>query len=146
MYKCKECQKTYNDSVLDFSICYVCEYIFCDKCFHAHCITVYVDETLKQLIKDKGKYAKESFLKPFNCDSLGYPINFDYTTIDLAQVEATRTMIKPYRIIDSTGIFDYKYFAHDIIKMKIKFLYQLYRLLLKKKFCYDITEHVLSFI
>jgi len=148
MYKCHICQKNFNNGITMMSICYICEAIVCGNCYHGHSLDVgEIDESLRQLVKDKGKLAFESCLNLFNFDSLGYPHhNFDNNTIDFAQIERNREMIKPYRGLCYMGIYDFKAFFQDLLQFKRKFLYQLYKMFLLKKFCYDIAEMIVDYL
>ena len=126
MKKCHICLKTFNNGVTMMCICYICERVVCGNCYHGHGVYGEIDESLSQLIKDKGKVAFESCSKLFNFDSLGYPPhNFEDNTIDFAQIETNREMIKPYRELCYMGRYEFKDFWKDLFQFKKKFLYSL---------------------
>lgn len=148
-YKCYNCQRSYdNVEVSCLCICCVCDRVFCGNCPHFHFISINSKgESLKLIVKNKATYAYHSCLQRFDFDELGYPPNFITIEVhDFDQVNINREIIKPYRTIQYTGILDFKEFEKNIIKMKTRFLYQLYKMLLNNKFCIDITEKILEFL
>ena len=44
------------------------------------------------------------------------------------------------------GLGDYKAFYDDLVRLKIKFKYRLYKIILLNYFCIDITEVIISYL
>lgn len=130
MYKCEMCNKTFNDGIMNLAICYICSKIICDNCHHGHCIKTEHDKLLNIIVKSKPETAQTIILSNvnFDFDKLGYPYNVPLMDVDYNQVKRNREILKPYHMIHRIGISDYNYFYCDLIKMKTRFLYQLYKM------------------
>ena len=145
--KCYNCQRTYDDyNVTLLYICYICEKIICGNCKHHHNLINYDGESLLHVVKTKGKLTHDNCVKLFNFNEFGYPHDVGYTSIDFTQVEINREILKPYRFIQFLGMSDYKLFDKDIMQIKRKFMYQLNKLILSKRFCEDITQCIADFL
>ena len=146
-FKCNKCKKSFNDGVTFIYICFVCERVMCGCCTHSHVtFEKNADDSFKQIIKDKGKFASDLMVSFYGCTELGYPINRNYEGIDFDAVSETRKLIKQYVDLKCMGLLDYRLFNDDLLKMKIKFKYGLYKILLLDYFCCDVTETILSFL
>ena len=77
---------------------------------------------------------------------LGYPHNTTFVDLNFDEVEENRKMIKQYIDIKYMGLGDYKFFCDNLLKIKMKFRYLLFKILLQKYFCNDITESILEFL
>ena len=55
-------------------------------------------------------------------------------------------MIKQYVDIKYMGLCDFKKICDNLLKIKMKFRYVLFKILLQKYFCNDITESILEFL
>ena len=145
-FKCNKCKSTF-DTVTLLYICYVCNKIMCGCCTHSHAtFEKNADDSFKLLIKEKGKIACDLMVSFYGCTELGYPINTNYDGIDFDAVSETRKLIKQYVDLKCMGLLDYRLFNDDLLKMKIKFKYELYKLLLLNYFCIDITEVIISYL
>ena len=144
-YKCYQCKRSLDD-VIGMYICYVCEKIICICCLHCHSTLKENDDSLKQIIKDKSTIAYDLILSFYNFDMLGYPHNTTFVDLNFDEVEENRKMIKQYVDIKYMGLGDFKFFCDNLLKIKMKFRYVLFKILLQKYFCNDITESILEFL
>jgi hypothetical protein len=146
-YNCYQCNKSINEAI-NMSICFICERIICINCNHTH--NTYVndkDDNLKSIIKHKGDIAYNSMMNFFEFDKFGYPIRIDnYYNDYFDDIDINREVIKRCILLKCHGIDDYRTFYDDLLKIKIKFKYGLYKMLLLKIFCVDITEIILRYL
>ena len=145
-YKCYQCNRSF-DKVMMLYVCFICEKMLCGYCNHSHSIFAKDnDDSLKQIIKDKSKITYDLILSFYNFDAYGYPHNMIYHNVNFDEVEENRKIMKQYTDIKYMGICDFKTFYDNLLKIKMKFRYKLFKLLLLNYFCHDITESILEFL
>ena len=130
-YKCHLCKKSLEQAIT-MSICFVCERIYCKVCNHTHNTFIDEDEkTFRQFIMEKGKITNDIILSFYDCDMFGHSRNINYDAVNINELKNKRRKFLKYCIeIKCHGIGDYKAFHDDLFRLKMKFKYRLYKMLL----------------
>ena len=134
MLNCFKCSITFEDVYEMFIICSICRKYFCVKCYgnHKHNNIESCYEDLYNVIKDKN----DALYKPL-------PICDWNTSFEVDYAIAMERMINHYITHHRC---DFITFYRQHTNMKERFNYLFIEMILNKIFCFDIYNHILSFI
>ena len=134
MLNCFRCCIKFEDAYEMFIICFICRKYFCIKCYgnHKHNNVESYYEDLYNIIKDKN----DTLYKPL-------PIYDCNTSSEVEHAIAMERMMNRYIVRQRC---DFLSFYRQLVNIKERFNYLFIEMMLNKIFCFDIFEHILSFI
>ena len=134
MLNCFKCCIKFEDVYEMFIICFICRKYFCIKCYgnHKHNNIESNYEHLYNIIKDKN----DTLYKPLPICDWNTSFEVDYA---IAMERMMNRYITHHRC-------DFITFCRQHTNMKERFNYLFIEMIFKKLFCFDIFEHILSFI
>ena len=143
-YKCCKCKISNDIEFIEMFVCYICRNIICCNCSHYHNIINNGEtEDLKQIVENK----QQLFIT--SCDLVTNFHRFKDNMVNLLdnrnEYEELRNIRSVYLMVEWNERYEYKYFALIIKKIKGRFLFELYKMLLHRKFINDITSLIMEF-
>ena len=132
---CFKCERNLEDMHDRFSICFICRKCFCINCYkpHNHNNIDKNYESLFDIIKQKS-------------ETLHKPMLIDWTVCNLVDIYEN-SLIERMTVRQTTRLrSDFSSFHRRLINIKERFNYLFIEMVLRKKFCFDICELILSFI
>ena len=133
--ECFKCEEKFEDKFDKVMTCYICRKSFCINCYksHNHNNVEANYETLFNIVKEKS-------------ETLHKPILIDWATCDLIDIYENSIIEKMTIRLTCRVRCDFKTFHRQLINIKERFNYLSIEMILRKKFCFDIYELILSFI
>ena len=134
MLNCFKCSIKFEDVYQMFIICSICRKYFCIKCYgkHKHNNIESNYEDLYNVIKDKN----DALYKPLPICDCNTSFEVDYA---IAMERMMISYITHHRC-------DFITFYRQHTNMKERFNYLFIEMILNKIFCFDVYNHILSFI